>query len=172
MSPYRRLFQYVARYKRAFVIGLACSFITTGISLLAPMVLQRAVDDLTQEVTRAKLILYASQLLGIGLVGGVFRFWTRRIIIGASRGLEYDMRNDLDARRRETELAAQRREQERLALLRASAAARQADPEQRKREDLMMQAQYAFRKGDVKEQERLLKRVAELDKEAEQAKWR
>jgi hypothetical protein len=69
-------------------------------------------------------------------------------------------------------LAAQRREQERLALLRASAAARQADPEQRKREDLMMQAQYAFRKGDVKEQERLLKRVAELDKEAEQAKWR
>lgn len=97
MSPYRRLFQYVARYKRAFVIGLACSFITTGISLLAPMVLQRAVDDLTQEVTRAKLILYASQLLGIGLVGGVFRFWTRRIIIGASRGLEYDMRNDFFA---------------------------------------------------------------------------
>ena len=97
MSPYRRLFQYVARYKRAFAIGLACSFITTGISLLAPMVLQRAVDDLTQEVTRAKLILYASQLLGIGLVGGIFRFWTRRIIIGASRGLEYDMRNDFFA---------------------------------------------------------------------------
>jgi hypothetical protein len=91
---------------------------------------------------------------------------------GGGGGGEYDMRNDLDARRRETELAAQRREQERLALLRASAAARQADPEQRKREDLMMQAQYAFRKGDVKEQERLLKRVAELDKEAEQAKWR
>jgi hypothetical protein len=82
------------------------------------------------------------------------------------------MRSDLDARRRETELAAQRRDQERRALLRASAAARQADPEQRKREDLLMQAQYAFKKGDAREQQRLLKRVEELDKEAEAAKWR
>ena len=97
MSPYRRLFRYIARYKRAFAIGLTCSVMTTGISLLSPVVLQRAVDDLMQEVTRAKLLLYASQLLGIGLVGGVFRFWTRRILIGASRGLEYDMRNDFFA---------------------------------------------------------------------------
>jgi hypothetical protein len=87
-------------------------------------------------------------------------------------GGEYDMRNDLDARRREVELAAQRREQERLALLRATAAARQADPESRKREELLMQAQYAFNRGDVREQERLMKRVEENDKAAEAAKWR
>jgi hypothetical protein len=35
-----------------------------------------------------------------------------------------------------------------------------------------MQAQYAFKKGDAREQQRLLKRVEELDKEAEAAKWR
>jgi ATP-binding cassette subfamily B multidrug efflux pump len=70
---------------------------TTVITLVAPLVLQRAIDDLTTEVTRGKLLLYASALLAIGLVGGVFRFWTRRILIGTSRDLEYDMRNDFFA---------------------------------------------------------------------------
>ena len=50
------------------------SFITTGITLASPLVLGYAIDDLTTEVTRAKLLLYGSALLGIGLVGGVFRF--------------------------------------------------------------------------------------------------
>jgi ATP-binding cassette subfamily B protein len=97
VSAFRRLLGYVARYKRAFVLGLLCSFVTTGITLVSPLVLQHAIDDLTQEVTGAKLLLYGGSLLGVGLVGGVFRFWTRRILIGASRDLEYDMRNDFFA---------------------------------------------------------------------------
>ena len=32
------------------------------------------------------------------LVGGVFRFFQRRIIIGASRDIEFDLRNDFFAR--------------------------------------------------------------------------
>src|SRR5437016_4488703 len=61
------------------------------------MVLRYTIDDLTRSVTRAKLIEYASLLLAIGLVGGVFRFLMRRILIGASRDIEYDMRNDFFA---------------------------------------------------------------------------
>ena len=87
----------ISRYKRAFALGLVCSFATTGITLASPLVLQHAIDDLTAEVTRAKLLLYGSALLGIGLASGVFRFWTRRILIGTSRDLEYDMRNDFFA---------------------------------------------------------------------------
>jgi ATP-binding cassette subfamily B multidrug efflux pump len=97
VSPFRRLLGYILRCRRAFALGLICSFITTGITLLAPLVLRWAIDDLTSDVTRAKLALYASALLGVGLAGGVFRFWTRRILIGASRELEYDMRNDFFA---------------------------------------------------------------------------
>jgi ATP-binding cassette subfamily B protein len=97
VSPYRRLLAYVDRYRRAFVLGLICSVITTTIALTAPLVLRRAIDDLTAEVTRTKLLIYGSALLAIGLVGGVFRFWMRRILIGASRDIEYDMRNDFFA---------------------------------------------------------------------------
>lgn len=93
VTPFRRLLGYVARYRRAFTLGLLCSVITTLITLASPVVLRVAVDDLTAGVTRGKLLLYAGELLGIGLVGGVFRFWTRRILIGASRDIEYDLRN-------------------------------------------------------------------------------
>jgi ATP-binding cassette subfamily B protein len=79
------------------VLGLICSVLTTAIVLLSPVVLQYAIDDLTRSVTAAKLLRYGSALLGIGVVGGFFRFWTRRILIGASRDIEYDMRNDFFA---------------------------------------------------------------------------
>jgi ATP-binding cassette, subfamily B, multidrug efflux pump len=92
-----RLFVYVRRYRFAFIAGLICSFVTTGITLISPMVLQHAIDDLTTGVTRLKLMFYGGALLAIGCVGGVFRFWMRRILIGASRSIEYDMRNDFFA---------------------------------------------------------------------------
>ena len=97
MSQFGRLLGYARRYRREFLTGLACSIATSTIALSSPMVLRYAVDDLTQQVTRGKLVQYAGLLLAIGLVGGAFRFLTRRILIGASRGIEYDMRNDFFA---------------------------------------------------------------------------
>jgi ATP-binding cassette subfamily B multidrug efflux pump len=97
MDPYRRLFVYVRRYQRAFVLGLVCAVVTQAVTLTAPKVLQYAVDGLTTGVTRAKLVEYAALLLGIGLFGGVFRFLMRRILTGVSRDIEYDMRNEFFA---------------------------------------------------------------------------
>jgi len=90
----RRLLPYVNRYRRAFTIGMACVLATTTFQLLAPWVLKYAIDDLNSGVTRRKLALYAGLLLSISLVRGVFLFLMRRIIIGASRDIEYDIRND------------------------------------------------------------------------------
>jgi ATP-binding cassette subfamily B protein len=97
VPAFRRLLPYLFRYKRHFLIGLACVVVTTAIQLLSPWVMRYAIDDLTQGVTRAKLGFYALVLLGIALVGGLFRFLMRRIIIGASRYIEYDLRNDFFA---------------------------------------------------------------------------
>jgi ATP-binding cassette, subfamily B, multidrug efflux pump len=97
-SAVRRLLPYVLRYRRQFSIGLACVLITTSIQLLSPWVLKYAIDDLGGGVTRGRLAMYASLLLGIAGVGAVFRFLMRRIIIGASRDIEYDIRNDFFAR--------------------------------------------------------------------------
>ncbi|HEY3884000.1 MAG TPA: ABC transporter ATP-binding protein [Vicinamibacterales bacterium] len=94
----RRLAPYVSRYRRAFVIGLVCALLTTAFQLLSPWILRYAIDDLAAGVTRQKLLLYAGLLLGISAVRGIFLFLMRRILIGASRDIEYDIRNDFFAR--------------------------------------------------------------------------
>jgi ATP-binding cassette subfamily B protein len=104
VSPFRRLLPYVLRYRREFLVGLVCVVITTAIQLLSPWVLKYAIDDLNTSVTRRKLVLYAALLLGIACVGAVFRFLMRRIIIGASRHIEYDVRNAFFARLQEMPL--------------------------------------------------------------------
>jgi ATP-binding cassette subfamily B protein len=106
MGPaFRRLLPFVLPYRRQYIVGLLCVFVTTAIQLLSPRVLQYAIDDLTAGVTRTKLALYAGVLLGIACVGAVFRYLMRQIIIGASRDIEYDIRNAFFARLQQMPLA-------------------------------------------------------------------
>ncbi|HXW04032.1 MAG TPA: ABC transporter ATP-binding protein [Vicinamibacterales bacterium] len=94
MGPaFRRLIPFLFPYRRQFLVGLVCVIATTAIQLLSPWVLKHAIDDLNAGVTQRKLGFYAGLLLGIALAGGTFRFLMRRILIGASRSIEYDVRN-------------------------------------------------------------------------------
>jgi ATP-binding cassette subfamily B multidrug efflux pump len=93
-GPWRRLWPYLSHYRRGFVLGLLSILAATAIQVTSPWVLKLAVDDLTTAVTRRKLVIYGLVLLGLTALGGVFRFLTRRIIIGISRHIEYDLRND------------------------------------------------------------------------------
>jgi ATP-binding cassette subfamily B protein len=96
-SSTRRLLGYLAPHRRAFTIGFVCAVLTTAISLASPWVLKHAIDDLTRGVTMAKVIRYAGLLFILAAVGGLFRFFMRRVVIGASRSVEYDLRNDFFA---------------------------------------------------------------------------
>jgi ATP-binding cassette subfamily B protein len=93
-APWRRLWPYLARYRGGFAWGLFCILIATALQLATPWVLKLAVDDLTTGVTRGKLAYYALLLLGLTAVLCVFRFLMRRVIVGISRHIEYDLRND------------------------------------------------------------------------------
>jgi ATP-binding cassette subfamily B protein len=98
MSPaLRRLLPYALRYRRAFVVGLACSLASTAVALLAPWILKHAIDELGAGISRGRLALYAGGMLGVAAGGGFLRFWMRRILVGASRHIEYDLRNDFFA---------------------------------------------------------------------------
>ena len=99
MGPaFRRLLPYVLRYRRQFLLGLVCVVLSSTFQLLAPWVLKFAIDDLSRAVTRQKLATYAALILGVACVRAVFLFLMRRIIIGASRDIEYDLRNAFFAR--------------------------------------------------------------------------
>ena len=106
MGPaFRRLLPYVLRYRRQFLLGLICVVLSSTFQLLGPWVLKFAIDDLARAVTRQKLITYALLILGVSCVRALFLFLMRRIIIGASREIEYDIRNDFFARLQQMPLA-------------------------------------------------------------------
>ena len=89
--------QYLARYRRAFLTGFICVVLATAINTGGPWILKYAIDDLSQGLTFEKVRLYGALLFALSAVGGVFRFLMRRIIVGASRDFEYDLRNDFFA---------------------------------------------------------------------------
>ena len=91
----RPLLPYLKRYRWGYAAGTICVFLTNGIWILFPLVIGRAADDLREGVTRHKLLLYAGLLLAIAAFKGIFQFLTRWIVIGISREIEFDLRNDL-----------------------------------------------------------------------------
>jgi len=93
----RPLFPYMQRYRRSYAVGALCVFFLNGIWVLLPQVIGRAVDDLKQGVTREKLLIYALLILAVAFSKGIFQYLTRWVVIGVSREIEFDLRNDLFA---------------------------------------------------------------------------
>ncbi len=95
LAPLRPLFPYLRRYSRDFVWGGLSVVVSNAIWILFPQVIRIAIDDLNHGVTRQKIFFYAGLLVLISAAKGVFLFLTRWIIIGISREIEFDLRNDL-----------------------------------------------------------------------------
>lgn len=91
----RPLFPYLKRYRAGFAWGGVCVLLLNGLWVLFPQVLRRAIDDLTAGITTEKLGRYAIEIIALVLAKGVFQFLTRWIVIGISRDIEFDLRNDL-----------------------------------------------------------------------------
>jgi ATP-binding cassette, subfamily B, multidrug efflux pump len=92
LSP---LFPYLRKYRGSYFIGTICVFINNSVWILFPLVLRHAVDGLQAGVTREKLLTYSLELMGVAAIKGIFQFLTRWIVIGISREIEFDLRNDL-----------------------------------------------------------------------------
>src|ERR1700686_727662 len=93
----RPLIPYLKRYRSGLFWGGLCVLFNNGIWILFPQVIRRAVNDLHSGVTRQKLFTYSLAILAIALIKGIFQFLTRWVVIGISRDIEFDLRNDLFA---------------------------------------------------------------------------
>ena len=94
MTPIRRLLYYFALYRKRLIVGAVCVVGSALFSLAKPLIIGDAVNALGSGFTRQMLIRYGLLLIGASIVEGVFLYLQRLIIIGASRRMEYDMRND------------------------------------------------------------------------------
>jgi ATP-binding cassette, subfamily B, multidrug efflux pump len=93
----RPLVPYLKRHRFGLLLGALCVLLTNGISVQFPRVIQHAVDDLNQNITAPILAKYALLIVAVFVVKGIFQFLTRWIVIGISRVIEFDLRNDLFA---------------------------------------------------------------------------
>ena len=91
----RPLFPYLKKYRLGYAVGTICVLLNNGIGILPPLVIGWAADDLSRGVTAQKLESYALKLLLIVGLKAIFQFLTRWIVIGISREIEFDLRNDL-----------------------------------------------------------------------------
>ncbi len=94
MTPLRRLLHYLGRHKKSLLAGFVCIAISGVFSLAKPMIVGNAVNELARSVSRVMLIRYGLLLIGVAAVEGFFLYLQRWIIVGASRRIEYQMRND------------------------------------------------------------------------------
>ncbi len=95
LKQLRPLFPYLKRYRAGLFWGTVSVLLTNGIWILFPQVIRVAVNDLSAGITHHKLVVYSLLLIAIALGKGIFQFLTRWIVIGISRDIEFDLRNDL-----------------------------------------------------------------------------
>jgi ATP-binding cassette subfamily B protein len=90
------LFSYMRRYRWGYLWGSLACIATNASSVQFPRVLGFATDKLQKgQASRETILLIAGLLVAIALVKGVFLYSQRWILIGISREIEFDLRNDL-----------------------------------------------------------------------------
>jgi len=96
LGDLRPLFAYMRRYRWGYVWGTLSCIGTNAAAVQFPRVLGWAVDRLQKEnATHLAILGFAGLLVAISLIKGVFLYAQRWILIGISREIEFDIRNDL-----------------------------------------------------------------------------
>ncbi|HLA12525.1 MAG TPA: ABC transporter ATP-binding protein [Pyrinomonadaceae bacterium] len=94
MDDLRKLARYFVPYRATLVIGILCILASVMFALTIPLIVGKAVDENWTQVSWERLTLSALTVLGASVMSGLFLFLQRRILIGISRNIEYDLRQD------------------------------------------------------------------------------
>ena len=95
--PMSRLWVYVVRYRLRLGAGVACLIAATSLAMSVPWLWRRAVNDIAAGAGAAALFRTVAMLIGIAVVQGIVRSFSRTLIFNVGRDIEYDLRNDLFA---------------------------------------------------------------------------
>jgi ATP-binding cassette subfamily B multidrug efflux pump len=118
----RDLFPYLARYKGGITLGLLVLLAMGLVGNAVPLLIGALTDSLSgaplaralssgivrpvvgplipyyHPSSRETLVVFCAALVAVILLKGILSYWTRSILIGVSRDIEYDLRNDLLSR--------------------------------------------------------------------------
>ncbi len=88
---------YLARYRGKIAAGVGALVAKDLAGAGVPLLIKWAIDSLTAGAALSRVAWLAAAVVGLSLLKGVFMYWMRVILVGVSRDVEYDLRNDLFA---------------------------------------------------------------------------
>jgi len=97
MGDLRTLLRYFRPYKVSLIVGIVCIMAGVVFNVTIPLIVGNVFDALREQLSWGKLAIASSKVLGASALSGLFLFLQRRILIGMSRHIEYDLRNDFYA---------------------------------------------------------------------------
>ncbi|MDZ4800747.1 MAG: ABC transporter ATP-binding protein [Bryobacteraceae bacterium] len=90
-----RLIPYYSRYRRGLFLGMGSLILKDVFAAGQPLLIGLAVDSLSRDFALRRLLMFAGGLVLLSALKGVFQYHMRVILIGISRDIEFDLRNEL-----------------------------------------------------------------------------
>jgi ATP-binding cassette subfamily B protein len=96
LKNFQPLKEYFARYRWGLAVGLVSLLAVDFLQLLIPLVIRKAIDELTAGIaTSDSLLKLGGIILAIALVMAILRYVWRHLLFGISRKIEEGIRNRL-----------------------------------------------------------------------------
>lgn len=91
----KTVWPYMWRYRRGWARGMGALLLKDLFAAAVPFFIGKGVDSITRGFRLGGILWFAAALVGFSAIKGIFQYWMRVILIGISRDIEYDLRNDL-----------------------------------------------------------------------------
>jgi ATP-binding cassette, subfamily B, multidrug efflux pump len=88
---------YLRRHRAGLALGIGALIAKDLAATAVPLMIRGAIDALTKGQGIERLFYFVGLLIALSFAKGLFQFWMRVILIGISRDIEYELRNDLFA---------------------------------------------------------------------------
>jgi len=89
------LLPYLSRHRGKFALGISALVLKDASGVVLPLLIRNGIDNLTAGKGLRTILFFAVLMVVTALVKGFFQYWMRVILIGASRDIEFEVRNDL-----------------------------------------------------------------------------
>jgi ATP-binding cassette, subfamily B, multidrug efflux pump len=89
------LWPYVRRYRKGLALGIGALLIKDALLAALPLVIKNGIDSLMAGFRLSLVLEFAGLLIGLSALKGLFQYWMRVILIGVSRDMEFDLREDM-----------------------------------------------------------------------------
>jgi ATP-binding cassette subfamily B multidrug efflux pump len=86
---------YLWKYRRGMALGMGALLVNDLMKAALPLAIRSGIDSLMKGFRLSLVFEFAALVVLLSLVKGIFQYWMRVILIGLSRDIEFDLRNDL-----------------------------------------------------------------------------